>query len=71
MDFNANFACLTCDGAWTDHDVLYEMAEERKMMGKKIGEEYLPLSTHKHIQEEVFKKEKYSMIKGKSLPPAK
>jgi hypothetical protein len=23
-DFIGNFACLTCDGAWTDHEVLYE-----------------------------------------------
>jgi hypothetical protein len=40
-------------------------------MGKKVGEEYLPLSTHKHIQKEVFNKEKYSMIKDKSLPNGK
>ena len=41
------------------------------MLGKKVGEEYMPLSSHQHIQQEVFKKEKYGMIKGKSLPPSK
>ena len=41
------------------------------MQGKKIGEAYMPLSTHQHIQKEVFKKEKYTAIKGKSLPPSK
>lgn len=55
-DFMSNFACLTCDGSWQDHEVLYEMAEDRQMMGKKVGEEYLPLSTHKEIQKEVFNK---------------
>ena len=71
MDFTSNFACLTCDGSWEDHDILYEMGEERKMLGKKVGEEYIPLSSHQHIQKEVFKKEKSAMIKGKSLPPGK
>ena len=31
----------------------------------------MPLSTHKHIQKEVFNNEKYSMIKGRSLPNGK
>jgi hypothetical protein len=51
--------------------VLYEREEDRQMCGKKVGEEYLPVSSHKAIQEEVFKKEKYAMVKGKSLPPSK
>lgn len=41
------------------------------MLGKKVGEEYLPLSTHKHIQKEVFNKEKYQLVKGRSLPNGK
>lgn len=45
------------------------MAEDRRLLGKKVGEEYLPLSTHKEIQKEVFNKQKYTMIKGKSVPP--
>ncbi len=39
------------------------------MLKKKVGEEYLPLSTHKHIQQEVFNKEKYALVKGRSVPP--
>jgi hypothetical protein len=39
------------------------------MLKKTVGEEYLPLSTHKHIQQEVFNKEKYALVKGKSVPP--
>ena len=50
LDFTSNFACLTCDGPWEDHEVVYEMGEERKMMGKKVGEEYMPLASHQHIQ---------------------
>jgi hypothetical protein len=41
------------------------------MLGKKVGEEYLPLSTHQHIQKEVFNKEKYALVKGKSVPPVR
>ena len=62
---------MTCDGAWEDHEVVYEMAEDRKMHGKPVGESYLPLSANKNIQQQVFNKEKYAMIKEKSLPPAK
>lgn len=51
--------------------MLFEMGEDRQMAGKKVGEEYMPLAQHQHIQHEVFKKEKYSAIKGKSLPPTK
>ncbi len=38
---------------------------------KSIKEAYLPLSTHKNIQQEVFKKEKFKMIPNKSLPSKK
>lgn len=42
------------------------------MIAKKpIKEAYLPLSTHKNIQQEVFKKEKFKMIPNKSLPSKK
>jgi hypothetical protein len=51
--------------------VLYEMEEDRMMLKKPMKEDYLPLSTHKHIQQEVFKKEKYKMIPNKSLPSKK
>ena len=37
-DFNSNFACLTCDGLWEHHEVLYETADERKMLKKPIGQ---------------------------------
>jgi hypothetical protein len=47
------------------------MTEDRQMQGKPVGEAYMPLSAHHNIQKEVFNKEKYSMIKGKSLPPSK
>lgn len=47
------------------------MEEDRKMLKKPIRDDYLPLSTHKHIQKEVFNKEKYSMVAGKSVPPKK
>lgn len=68
MDFHSDFACLTCDGLWEHHEVLYETGDQRKMLKKKVGQEYLPLSTHQNIQKEVFNHEKYRMIPNKSLP---
>jgi len=47
------------------------MEEDRMMSKKPIREAYLPLSSHKNIQQEVFKKEKYNRIPNKSLPPTK
>jgi len=44
------------------------MEEDRMMAKKPIRDAYLPLSTHKKIQQEVFKQEKFKMIPNKSLP---
>ena len=43
------------------------MEEDRMMLKKPIREAYMPLSTHKNIQEEVFKQEKFKMIPNKPL----
>ncbi|EGR27098.1 hypothetical protein IMG5_202150 [Ichthyophthirius multifiliis] len=56
--------CISCDGAWEDHEVLYETEMERQKAGKKIREQYKPLSTHQEIQHEVF------INKNKSVDPA-
>lgn len=42
-DFYSDFACISCDCRWEDHVTLYELEHDRKMEGKKIGQEYLPL----------------------------
>ena len=67
-EFNSNFACLTCDGLWEHHEVIYETADERNMLNKTVGKDYLPLAKHEHIQKEVFNQEKYRMIPNRSLP---
>ena len=66
--FDSNFACLTCDGLWEHHEVLYETADERQILKKPIGQEYMPLNSHQHIQKEVFNAEKFSRIPNRSLP---
>lgn len=63
--FNSNFACISCDDLWENHEVLYETADERKVAGKPVGKDYLPLATHTNIQRLVFKTpNKYKMIEG-------
>ncbi|EAS01192.2 hypothetical protein TTHERM_00318550 (macronuclear) [Tetrahymena thermophila SB210] len=60
-NFRAYFACISCDGAWEDHEVLYETEMERKQLGKKIRDDYKPLSTNSAIQYEVFENKNRSV----------
>ena len=53
--FYSDFACISCDCRWEDHEVLYEFEHERLMAGKKVGEDYLPLSQNKELHTLVFK----------------
>ena len=38
------------------------------MLKKPVGQAYMPLNTHQHIQKEVFNQEKYTRIPNRSLP---
>lgn len=52
--FQSDFACLTCDKKWEDHDTLYELESERAQLGKTIREQFKPLSSHPEIQRETM-----------------
>lgn len=52
--FYSDFACIACDCRWEDHSTLFEYEDERRMQGKKVGKEYLPLSMNKELQDLVF-----------------
>ena len=53
--FIGNFACLSCDGKWDEHLVLYEDEELRKELGKPVGDAFYPLSDVPEIQQEFLK----------------
>ena len=55
LRFIGNFACLSCDGKWDEHVVLYEDEELRKELGKPVGEAFYPLSDVPEIQQQFLK----------------
>lgn len=54
QDFHCDFACISCDMAWEDHEMLYETEDERRLEKKPIGKDYYPLASTQDIQEMVF-----------------
>lgn len=52
--FDGDYACITCDGRQTDHETLFELAEERAAAGKPTGEAFRPLAESSYLQERVI-----------------
>jgi hypothetical protein len=52
----SDFACLSCDKKFEDHETLYETEAERKSQKKAIKAAYMPLSSNPQIQFETMKK---------------
>ena len=50
FSFQSDFACISCDRSWEEHETLYEFEGERASQGKKIGPAYMPLSDNPEIQ---------------------
>jgi len=53
--FIGNFACLSCEGKWEEHEVLYEDEQTRKECGKAVGEDFYPLADVPDIQKEFLR----------------
>jgi hypothetical protein len=45
----SDFACISCDAKFEDHETLYETERERKIAGKPIREEFIPLASNPEI----------------------
>ena len=43
-NFISDFACLSCDRKFEDHETIYETEKERKLERKTIREDYMPLA---------------------------
>jgi len=54
QEFFCDFACISCDCRWEDHEMLYETEDERRLEKKPVGKDYYPLASTQDIQEMVF-----------------
>ena len=53
--FVSTFCCLVCDGKWEEHVTLYEDEQERRELGKPVGEHFYPLADVPDIQAEYIR----------------
>lgn len=53
--FVGNFACLSCDGKWEEHEVLYEDEDLRRELGKTAREDFYPMADVPEIQAEFLR----------------
>ena len=53
--FVSTFCCLSCDGKWEEHVTLYEDEQERRELGKPVGEHFYPLADVPDIQAEYIR----------------
>ena len=44
--FISNFACISCDKKWEEHETIYEKENERVAERKSIREDYMPLASN-------------------------
>ena len=51
----STFCCLVCDGKWEEHVTLYEDEQERRELGKPVGEHFYPLADVPDIQAEYIR----------------
>jgi hypothetical protein len=72
--FQADFACVSCDGKYEDHENLYEFEEERIQEKKKIGQDFVPFAENPELQKlviEEIEKEKVSEFMRITKPKQK
>ena len=48
--FISNFACISCDKKWEEHETIYEKENERVAERKSIREDYMPLASNPETQ---------------------
>ena len=53
--FVSTFCCLSCDGKWEEPVPLYEDEQERRELGKPVGEHFYPLADVPDIQAEYIR----------------
>lgn len=69
--FWSDFACISCDGRWEDHETIYEFEHDRLAAGKKVGPDYCPLSMNKELQGLMFDPEQRKTLPNYNRPAPK
>ena len=50
-DFQSDFACISCDRKFEEHETIYEKENERVAERKSIREDYMPLASNPEVQQ--------------------
>ena len=53
-DFQSDFACISCNENFEEHETIYETEKERQLEGKPIREDFLPLASNPEVQKETM-----------------
>lgn len=68
--FYSDFACISCDCRWEDHETLFEFEDERRAQKKKVGQAYVPLSMNQELHDLVFNTDRKALPQyNREKPP--
>ena len=68
--FYSDFACISCDCRWEDHETLFEFEDERRAQQKKVGQAFVPLSMNQELHELVFNTDRKALPQyNREKPP--
>eukprot|EP00931_Biecheleriopsis_adriatica_P080088 TRINITY_DN53448_c0_g1_i1.p1 TRINITY_DN53448_c0_g1~~TRINITY_DN53448_c0_g1_i1.p1 ORF type:complete len:448 (+),score=69.92 TRINITY_DN53448_c0_g1_i1:44-1345(+) len=65
--YQSAWLCVSCDGKWEDHESVWESEEERRMMNRPTGQDFMPLASTPGIQQAVLEAPE-SSTRSFSLP---
>ena len=71
FDFYSDFACISCDGRWEDHETIYEFEHDRLQAGKKVGADFMPLAGMNELQGLIFDPEQRKKLPNNNRPNPK
>ena len=54
FEFQSDFACISCDQKFEEHETIYETEKERQQAGKPIREDFLPLAQNPEVQKQTM-----------------
>ncbi|MCQ2815691.1 MAG: FAM221A/B family protein [archaeon] len=53
--FNSDFCCAVCNKFWQDHEMIYELENERIANGKPVREDYIPFNEMPEMYDALYK----------------
>lgn len=52
--FASSWLCTACEGRWEDHESLWETEQERRAVGRPVGQAFFPLASTPELQDLAF-----------------